>query len=72
MSTQELHERLESRALVQGMLVGLLQRYLGEEDLMILVKDVEQERDTHGNYLPYFTITMGSGARLKVSVDVVG
>lgn len=72
MTEPGLSERLGSRALLQGMLCGMITRYLTEDARPIRIDDVTQERDVHGDYLPYFVVEMGSGARLKVSVDVVG
>lgn len=70
-STESIHVARDARALVQGTLVGLLQRYCIEnKEAGILVELIEQDRDQYGNYLPFFTVEMESGARLKVSVDV--
>ena len=59
-------------ALIQGTLIGLLQRYLMENaERVIAIEQVEQPV-VDGLYQPYFVIHMGSGKKIKVSVEEEG
>lgn len=53
------------RAFLQGTLAGLVMR----NDNHMLVEDVAIGIDADGDYLHYFDVTFGSGAKVRVQVE---
>jgi hypothetical protein len=37
---------------------------------LVKIRDVEQDRDRHGDYLPYYTIVTASGHRIRVTLEL--
>jgi hypothetical protein len=60
------------RSLLQGMMVATAALNKPSPPLSSLVKirDVEQERDEFGDYLPYYVIVLQSGTRIRVTLEV--
>ena len=54
-------------SLIQGVLIGALIR----ADHPLFRAKVEQETDEEGVYLPHFTVTTFSGAKIRVTVEDV-
>lgn len=59
-----------SRAFLQGALHGLLLKGKEEGDFLLKVREIVQEMDDNGVYLPYFTVVTFSGTRIRVTVEV--
>lgn len=55
-------------AMLQGALIGMLERELAQGGLAIKVARIEQGTDSEGNYLKYYTVITESGLRLRVQV----
>lgn len=59
-----------SRAILQGAMAALVSKHLITSDSPIKVDAVYQDKDEDGDYYPYFTVEMGSGAMIRVSLEV--
>lgn len=61
----------ETEALVTGALAGILIRYTADPERGVLIDDVTVETDQAGNFKQMLTLTMRSGARLRVIVTEI-
>lgn len=63
---------LAVRAILQGaMMMGAgLDRPTPPLKSLVRIRDVEQEKDQHGDYLPYYTIVTASGHRIRVTLEL--
>jgi hypothetical protein len=59
------------RPVLQGALIGLIQRHIRIDDFPLKVGKIEVETDEEGVYKPYFTVVTFSGVRLKVTVEEI-
>lgn len=60
------------RALLQGAMymAASLDRPVPPLGELIKIKEVEQGRDSNGDYLPYYVIVTVSGHRIRVTLEV--